>query len=197
MSDDGGMSIQDFVESKLETIYVGSFTEESAKEFYENFMRAQSTGQTIVPIIIDSYGGSADAAMSMMDVIAGSDVSIATVAIGKAMSAGAILLSCGSEGMRFAAPGARIMVHNMGSFTIGKEPEIQADAKETARFQKYLYNRMAKNCGLEKDFFLKELKERGNVDWFLTPQEAKKINLINHIKIPRLHTAIAIYNEMG
>ena len=45
-------SIRDYIESKWTTIYVNKFTEESAKQFYEEFKMAQDSGQTVLPIVI-------------------------------------------------------------------------------------------------------------------------------------------------
>lgn len=191
------ISVEEFIESRLVYIYVNEFTEESSRNFYAEFMRARGSGQTIIPVMIDSHGGDADSLSAMIDVIdSAPEATVATIAIGKAMSAGAILLSCGTEGFRFAAPSSRIMLHNIGGLAYGKEPDIQVSAKETARLQKYFYGKMAQNCGHKKDYFLKLIKDSGNTDVFLTPKEAVKHNLVNQIKLPQLHTAIAIVNEM-
>ena len=38
-------------------IRVNKFTEDSAKKFHNEMARAHSTGQKIIPVVIDSYGG--------------------------------------------------------------------------------------------------------------------------------------------
>lgn len=189
-------SVQSFVESKVCTIYVDKFTDSSAREFYNNFQKAKASGQSIIPIIIESYGGCADALISMMDVVQSSDMPVATIALGKAMSCGSFLLSCGTEGMRYAAPSARIMIHHISSGTWGTEPDMQVDMEETKRLQKYLFHMMAENCGKPKNYFLSKLKEKGNTDWYLTAAEAKKHNLVNHVKIPELGTIVEIINTL-
>lgn len=180
------------VESKLVSVYVNAFTEASAKLFYDDFNRALATKQEVVPVIIDSYGGSVDALVSMMDIIKASPVEVATVCLAKAMSCGALLLSCGSEGMRFSAPSARIMIHHVAGFTFGKMADLEVDVQETKRLQNLVFNQMDRNTGKKEGYFLQQLKERGNTDWFLTPEEAKSHNIVNHLRIPHLRTDVTI-----
>ena len=82
-------------------ITVNEFTEESANEFAALVSAAQNTGQKVIPVIIDSYGGQAYSLLSMIGTIKSSSVPIATIIKGKAMSCGALLASFGEEGLRF------------------------------------------------------------------------------------------------
>lgn len=176
------------------TLYVNSFTEESAKQFYLDFNKALRHDQTLIPILIDSYGGYVDSLLFMMDLIESSPVPVATFAVGKAMSCGSILLTCGTPGMRFIAPTARVMIHNVSSATWGKHHDMAVDVKETERLQQVAFHKMAKNCGKPKNYFLDQLKKKGNTDWFLTPEDAKKHGLVNHVKVPIFSTNIIVQN---
>jgi ATP-dependent Clp protease protease subunit len=167
-------------------IHVNKFTEESAKEFLEGMIGAQATGQTIIPIIIDSYGGEVYALLKMVDIIKSSKVPVATICMGKAMSCGAVLLTCGTEGHRYMAPTATVMIHDVASFAMGKVEEIKADAKESDRLNKLIFKMMADNCGKESAYFSKLVHEKGHADWFLDAEECKKHAMINHIRIPKL-----------
>ena len=68
------------------TILVNKFTEDSAKDFKKDMFRAQNSGQKIIPIEIDSYGGEVYSLLKMIDVIKSSTVPVATICMGKAMS---------------------------------------------------------------------------------------------------------------
>jgi ATP-dependent Clp protease protease subunit len=178
-------------------IYVNKFNEQSVKQFKDEFMDAHETGQEIIPIVIDSFGGAVYSALAMSDFINSTDKIVATIAMGKAMSAGAILLTCGHEGYRFASPTSTIMIHDVSMGTHGKMEEIKADAKEGERLNKLIFDIMEKNCGLEKGTLLDQLRKKHNsTDWFLTPQQAKKLNIINHIKIPKLITKVEVTTEL-
>lgn len=167
-------------------IRVNKFDEESAKEFVDLMSRAQNTGQSIIPIVIDSYGGQVYSLMSMISAIKASRIPVATIIEGKAMSCGAILFSFGAEGKRYMDQDATLMIHDVSSVAIGKVEEIKADAREVERLNKKVYEMMARNCGKPSDYFLKMVHERGHADWFLDAQEAKGHNIANELRIPSL-----------
>ncbi len=167
-------------------IRVNKFDEESAKEFTDLMSRAQNTGQSVIPIVIDSYGGQVYSLMAMIGAIKSSRVPVATIVEGKAMSCGALLFSFGAEGMRYMDPDATLMVHDVSSGAFGKVEEIKADAKEVERLNKKVYEMMARNCGKPSDYFLKLVHERGHADWYLDAQEAKNHNIANELRIPTL-----------
>ena len=165
---------------------VRKFDETTAKEFSTYVSKAQNTGQPVLPIIIDSYGGQVYSLMSMISDIKHSRIPVATIVQGKAMSCGAILFSFGADGMRFMDPDATVMIHDVSSMEYGKVEEIKASAEETERLNRKVYEMMAENCGHHKDYFLEIVHEKGHADWFLTPDDCKKHNLANHLHVPEL-----------
>ena len=114
-------------------IRVNKFDEKAAQDFNNKMAAAQSTGQKVVPVIIDSYGGQVYSLMSMISAIKSSEIPVATIVEGKAMSCGAVLLSFGEQGMRFADPDATVMIHDVSSGGYGKIEELKADVKEAER----------------------------------------------------------------
>ena len=124
--------------------------------------------------------------MSMISDIKHSNIPIATIVQGKAMSCGAVLFSFGAEGHRYMDPDATVMIHDVSSMGWGKVEEIKADAAETERLNQKLYTMMAKNCGHHKDYFLDIIHDKGHADWFLDVDEAHKHNLSNHARVPTL-----------
>lgn len=165
---------------------VRKFDEATAREFSSLVSKAQNTGQPVLPVIIDSYGGQVYSLMSMISDIRHSRIPVATIVQGKAMSCGAILFSCGAEGMRYMDPDATVMIHDVSSMEYGKVEEIKASAEETERLNKKIYHIMAENCGQHKDYFLDIVHEKGHADWFLEADDCKKHNLANHLHVPEL-----------
>lgn len=165
---------------------VRKFDEAAAKEFSSYVSKAQNTGQPVLPVIIDSYGGQVYSLMSMISDIKHSRIPVATIVQGKAMSCGAILFSFGAEGMRYMDPDATVMIHDVSSMDRGKVEEIKASAEETERLNKKIYHMMAENCGHHKDYFLDIVHEKGHADWFLDSDECRKHNLTNHLHVPEL-----------
>lgn len=176
------------VELKVDPIIirVNEFDEESAKEFVDLMSRAQNTGQSVIPVVIDSYGGQVYSLMAMISAIKASRVPVATIVEGKAMSCGALLFSFGAEGLRFMDPDATLMIHDVSSGSFGKVEEIKTNAKEVERLNRKVYEMMARNCGKPADYFLKLVHEKGHADWYLDAQEAKLHNIANDLRVPTL-----------
>ena len=165
---------------------VRKFDDVAAKEFSVLVAKAQNTGQPVLPIIIDSYGGQVYSLMSMISDIKHSKIPVATIVQGKAMSCGAILFSFGTEGRRYMDPDSTVMIHDVSSMAWGKVEEVKVSAEETDRLNQKIYSMMAENCGQHKDYFLDIVHEKGHADWFLEVDECKKHGLANHFHVPQL-----------
>jgi ATP-dependent Clp protease, protease subunit len=181
---------EDLLDNIPVVVLVNEFTEKSAKDFRNDFTKAVNTGQKIIPILIDSYGGQVYSLLSMVATIKSSPVPIATIATGKAMSCGSILFSCGSEGNRFIDSAATIMIHDVSSWSHGKVEEIKSDAKEVERLNQYVYKLMASNVGKSENYFLDLVHDRSHADFYLTPQDCIKHNLANYIRTPSFKVSV-------
>ena len=173
-------------------VRVNKFDEESAKKFNSSIAMAHNTGQKVIPIVIDSYGGQVYSLMAMISSIKAAELPIATIVEGKAMSCGAILFSFGEEGRRFMDPNATIMIHDVSSWAHGKIEEIKADVKEADRLNTIVYKMMAQNCGKADNYFTKLMDKKKHVDWYIDAEEAKKHNLANHLRIPKINIDINV-----
>ena len=173
-------------------IRVNKFTEESAKKFSEQMALAHNTGQKVIPVVIDSYGGQVYSLMSMISAIKHSELPVATIVEGKAMSCGAILFSFGEQGLRFMDPDATLMIHDVSSMQWGKVEEIKASAEESDRLNEIVYKMMARNCGKKDDYFLKIVHKKGHADWFLDSTEAKKHGMANQLRVPKFNISVAV-----
>ena len=173
-------------------IRVNSFDEDSAAAFAKEISIAHNTGQNFIPVVIDSYGGEVYSLMSMISSIKNSEIPIATIVEGKAMSCGVVLFSCGTKGMRFISEESTLMIHDVSDGIYGKNAEIQASAKEARRLNKMLYELLSSNCNKTKDYFWKEVQKRGRADWYITPKNAARLGLADHIGVPRLSTNVKV-----
>ena len=167
-------------------ITVNDFTEESAKEISELMSMAHNTGQKVIPIVIDSYGGLVHSLMSMIADINASDLPVATIVKGKAMSCGAILATFGAEGMRYADSDATFMIHEVSLGAFGKTEEVTASAEEGRRLNEKVLKMMARNCGQDESYFIDQIHDRKHADWFLTADEAHQIGMVNHVRVPKM-----------
>ena len=173
-------------------IRVNKFDEDSANKFQLEIAQAHNTGQKVIPVIIDSYGGQVYSLMTMISAIKHAEIPIATIVEGKAMSCGAVLLTFGEEGMRFADPDATIMIHDVSSGGYGKVEELKASSEEAGRLDDKIFTMMARNCGKKDDFFKKKVFNKKHADWFLDAQEAKKYGIVNHLRVPKININVSV-----
>jgi ATP-dependent Clp protease protease subunit len=183
---------EDFLKDLPEIITVNKFNEEAVEKFRTSFNKAVQGPQSIIPIIIDSFGGQVYSLLAIVDVLKTTTKPIATIIQGKAMSCGAILFSMGSEGHRYMGPNATLLIHDVSSFSFGKVEEIKADAKESDRLNQLIYRMMANNVGKPEEYFLDLVHERGHADWFLDVHEAKRHNLANKTYLPTLTIQVSV-----
>lgn len=128
-----------------------------------------------IHLYINTPGGIVSAGLAIYDTIQYIKPDIATYCIGQATSMGALLLTAGTKGKRFALPHSRIMIHQpIGGF-YGQATDIAIHAKEILKMKEILNNILAKHTGqpieiintdTERDFFMSgaEAKEYGIVD---------------------------------
>tara|TARA_R110002020_G_scaffold37124_19_gene112077 strand:+ start:10344 stop:10946 length:603 start_codon:yes stop_codon:yes gene_type:complete len=173
-------------------IRVNKFDDDSAKKFADEMALAHNTGQKVIPVVIDSYGGQVYSLMSMISAIKNSDITVATIVEGKAMSCGAVLFSFGEQGYRFVDPDATIMIHDVSSMDMGKVEELKAGAREADRLNTIVYTMMAQNCGKADDYFMKIVDKKKHADWFLDAKQAKRHGMANHLRVPKLKLSVSV-----
>lgn len=173
-------------------IIVNEFTEDAANDFATAISHAQNTGQEVVPVIIDSFGGQVYSLLSMISSIRSSNIPVATIVKGKAMSCGAILASFGEDGLRFMDKEATMMIHDVSSYAFGKIEELKSDVRESERLNKKVYTMMARNCGKPDNYFSDLIHDKGHADWFLDAEEAKEHNIVQKLRIPQLKCSIDV-----
>lgn len=178
-------------------VRVTKFDAESVEDFEEDMSEAHNTGQPVIPVIIDSYGGSVYGCRGMVDVIERARLPVATIVRTKAMSAGAILFAFGTEGYRYMSPDATIMIHDIADTMDGKIEDIKSDVKHLEYLNQTMYKKMARHLGHPDDFILDMLRKNRHLDMYLTAKEAKKLKLANHLTIPTLDVTVSVNFKFG
>jgi ATP-dependent Clp protease, protease subunit len=153
-------------------------TDETANEIIAQllFLNAEDTEQDMF-LYINSSGGSATGVITIYDTIQQLSSDVCTVCVGTAASMGAILLSSGTKGKRYALPNARIKIQQPSRNFEGKATDIEIAAKEIS-YQKETINRiLAVNTGRSQEFIEQDTQR----DFFLSATEAKTYGLIDEI----------------
>lgn len=135
---------------------------------------------------INSPGGSVSAGMAIYDTMQFVTCDVATYCIGQAASMGAVLLTAGKEDKRFALPNARIMIHQPLAGMEGTAEEILIHAKEFQRVKDKLNRILIRHTGHK----LNKIEKDTDRDCFMSAEEAKEYNLIDHV-VERMDAAAA------
>jgi ATP-dependent Clp protease protease subunit len=182
----GGGGLPFAIGNDSDYIFVTDFDQQATNCFIEKFKQLESDPAIpIIVIYIHSYGGEASSVLAMRDIIKSSHKPVSTIAVGMAMSCGAILLASGTPGYRFAGPSTEIMVHHVAGGQYGKTEELLSSAKQSERVNEMIYRNMSKDIGISYEKFRKQIKELMNADWYLSAQEALEWGIIDAVGVPR------------
>lgn len=130
-----------------------------------------------VNIYINSMGGYITSGLAIYDVLKWLPCPVSTYCIGQASSMGALLLTAGDKGKRFALPNSRIMIHQPSGGVGGTSTDIALQAKEIL-FLKNKLNLILSECtGQSVEKISKDVER----DFFMSPEEAKEYGLIDSI----------------
>jgi ATP-dependent Clp protease protease subunit len=130
-----------------------------------------------IHIYINSPGGIVTAGLAIYDTMQYVKSNIATYCIGQAASMGALLLSAGTKGKRYALPHARVMLHQpMGGFQ-GQATDIEIHAKEILKMKDTLNQIISKHTGQP----LEKIRTDTDRDFFMSAQEAKVYGIVDDV----------------
>jgi ATP-dependent Clp protease protease subunit len=130
-----------------------------------------------VHLYINSPGGSISAGMAIYDTMQFITCDVATYCIGQAASMGAVLLTAGTPGKRYALPNARIMIHQPLAGMEGTAEEILIHAKEFKRIKERMNEILIKHTGHP----IEKIEKDTDRDRFMSAIEAKEYQLIDHV----------------
>src|SRR3989338_8727224 len=128
-------------------------------------------------LYINSPGGSVTATLAMVDTMHHIKPAVATVCVGMAASGGAILLSAGEKGKRFALPNAEIMIHQPSGGAEGQATDIEITAKQIIKLRERLNKMLAGFTGQP----LAKVEKDVERDFFMTADEAKKYGIVDQV----------------
>lgn len=126
---------------------------------------------------INSPGGSVSAGLAIYDTMQYIRPSVSTLCLGQAASMGALLLTAGEKGKRFALPYARIMIHQPLGGAQGQATDIDIQAREILRVREQLNQILSGHTGQS----MKRIEKDTDRDFFMTSEHAVEYGLVDEV----------------
>lgn len=172
------MSIEDMLLENRIIFLAGGINERSASLVIMRMLYLQSVKKDQdIHLYINCPGGMVDQTLAIYDTMRFLTCDIATYSIGQAASGGAIILTAGTKGKRFALPNSKIMLHQPWGGITGQAEDIRIQAEEILRDKKKLNEILAFHTGMS----MEKIEEETERDRFIEPTEAVKWGLVDEI----------------
>jgi ATP-dependent Clp protease protease subunit len=130
-----------------------------------------------ISLYINSPGGLIHSGLAIIDTMNHIKNEISTVCVGMAASMGAVILSCGAKGKRYALPNSEVMIHQPHGGTEGQASDIEISAKHILKTRAALNKMLSKNTGQP----LSKIEKDVDRDFFMDAEEAKKYGIIDQV----------------
>jgi ATP-dependent Clp protease, protease subunit len=128
-------------------------------------------------LYVNSPGGSVTAGLAILDTMNHVKPDVATVCVGMAASAAAVILASGAKGKRFALPNAEVMIHQPWGGAQGQASDIEITAKHILLTRDRLNKILSKATGQPLDKVEKDVDR----DYFMMAEDAKKYGLVDTV----------------
>jgi ATP-dependent Clp protease protease subunit len=130
-----------------------------------------------ISIYVNSPGGNVYAGLAIYDTIQFIKPDVSTICVGIAMSMGALILSGGAKGKRYALPNSKILIHQVSGGFEGPATDIEIHAREALSLRRRLDEILALQTGQELDKVEKDTER----DYFMTAEESLAYGIIDKI----------------
>jgi ATP-dependent Clp protease protease subunit len=134
-----------------------------------------------ISFYINSPGGSVTAGLAIYDTMQFIKPPVSTLCLGQAASMGAILLTAGHKGRRYALPHSRIMIHQPLGGAQGQATDLDIQAREILRMREELNNIFVRHSGQK----LAKIEKDTDRDMFMSPEQAVEYGLIDEVIVRR------------
>ena len=130
-----------------------------------------------INIYINSPGGSVTAGLAIYDTMQYVTCDVATYCVGIAASMGAILLTAGTKGKRYALPNSDIMIHQVSGGAQGTASDVERTVEYMFKLKKRLIGILAHHTGKTDE----QIQFDSDRDYWITAQQAKEYGLVDEV----------------
>ena len=173
---DYGLNINDSVVYLHGDIMLGNLFDLISKVRIILANRPKENAQDPINLMINSNGGDVYEALGMIDYIESLSVPVNIIARGRAMSAAAMILACGS-GKRVASKLTTIMLHEASAEIFGKSADIKANADHIDGLENDFYTMMAAKTTQTEEFWRTACRK----DFYISATRAKELGVIDEV----------------
>ena len=173
---DYGLNINDSVVYLHGDIMLGNLFDLISKVRIILANRPKENAQDPINLMINSNGGDVYEALGMIDYIESLSVPVNIIARGRAMSAAAMILACGT-GKRVASKLTTIMLHEASAEIFGKSADIKANADQIDGLENDFYTMMAAKTTQTEEFWRTACRK----DFYISATRAKELGVIDEV----------------
>jgi ATP-dependent Clp protease protease subunit len=142
------------------------------------FLESEDPEKDIM-MYINSPGGSVTSGLAIYDTMQYIRAPVETICVGRAASMGAVLLSAGKKGKRFALPNSRILIHQPLGGVSGQASDIEIHAREILHLRQTLNDLLVKHTGQSSERIGKDTER----DFFMGAADAKEYGIIDEVMV--------------
>ena len=155
----------------------GDVNEHTISHVIVQLLQLANQNHKPIHLVISTYGGSVDEMFSLYDTIKFLPCPVHTIAMGKVMSAGVLLLASGVKGKRLIGRSARIMIHPISGGVFGNVFEAVNEVKEHERLQTLMTDALLRETKMSREEIEKIMK--AGHDCYITPDQAIKMGIVD------------------
>jgi ATP-dependent Clp protease protease subunit len=130
-----------------------------------------------IHLYINSPGGSVTAGLAIYDTMQYLTCDVNTYSIGQSASMGAVLVTAGTKGKRYALPHSTIMIHQILGSAEGQASDVEIRVKYMLNQKRILNQLISKHTGKS----IEQVEKDCDRDNFMTAEEAKTYGLVDHV----------------
>ena len=134
-----------------------------------------------ISFYINSPGGSVTAGLAIYDTMLFIKPPVSTLCLGQAASMGAVLLTAGQKGRRYALPHSRVMLHQPLGGAQGQAVDLDIQAREILRMREEINTIFVRHTGQK----LARIEKDTDRDLFMSPEQAVEYGLIDEVIVRR------------
>lgn len=166
--------------SQSRIVYLsGDVTEDSINIVQQQLLELANISILPIHLVVSTVGGEVSEMFSVCDVMRFIPAPVYTCAIGKAMSAGSLILASGVKGNRMISKSARVMIHALAGGVMGNIFEVLNETSEMKYLHDMYIEQMIANTKMSKEQLTKMLECKTNT--YLGAQDVVRLGIADKI----------------